>query len=359
MEIFRWLPNEVLVQIIQHSAKGDQAVLARVSKLFRDLCLPVLNREVTINFPSALKSSRAMTSFCFGIIENPTRADAVRSFSLNSHIEIRHDLVRAAFELMSKLDHLSIDGFYRPICVLLAECNFPQLTSCEIWAARGANPPPEQASAVAIFLAKHSTIKRLRLHSGKVFVSLLGRLSLPNLEYCEGDAKLLLVIDNVIGLKEVRLNWTSEDDAESDGIIVRLNSMTKSDLPFVSSHEFFDEPSRIVTSVSTYMPYTRTLRLYSYFAPVGHDLISDITDCLPNFTNLVHLAIEWPNYGQSRAKTKDEGRIVSERWGEACASLEACCLNHCAWRKIDGRWEDCPVKEFWVLAGLPDLATRY
>ncbi|KAJ6511008.1 hypothetical protein C8R45DRAFT_965887 [Mycena sanguinolenta] len=75
MEISRWLPNEVLVHIIQLSSKADQASLSRVSRLFHDLCLPVLYRIVEI------KCDDAVDSFYSAIIKNPSRGDFVRSFA--------------------------------------------------------------------------------------------------------------------------------------------------------------------------------------------------------------------------------------------------------------------------------------
>ncbi|KAJ6510755.1 hypothetical protein C8R45DRAFT_395776 [Mycena sanguinolenta] len=208
MDISRWLPNEVIVQIIQHSAQADQAILARASKLFHDLCLPILYRVVKIaDFPDTI------ASFHSAIIENPSRADVVRSFTLvrphdnlnHFSIQSRRDLLIATLKLMLNLDHLSVsrmalNEYYRRI--LLAECNFPRLSSCDIWVPRYSSTTPP-ADLVAGFLARHPNLKRVHLHSHPamdVDVEPSVRISLPNLEYYAGDAAFFFPI-NAIGFK--------------------------------------------------------------------------------------------------------------------------------------------------------------
>ncbi|KAJ6510758.1 hypothetical protein C8R45DRAFT_965109 [Mycena sanguinolenta] len=295
MEISRWLPNEVLAHVIQHSPKADQAALCRVSKLFRDLCLPVLYRVVRIQNPSYI------TSFCSGIIENPSRAQAVRSFTLglryqDSRINIRCDLVLAALKLMLRSDHLSISGSTldnHHWAILLEEAYLPELISCDFWIPNVLPTPP--LHLLALFFARHSTLKRVQFHSGcDLVASQSVRVSLPNLEFYKGDADFIPAI-NAIGLKEVLLTFYSGDDV--DKIIVALSCMTKLDSPFVSSHSSGSWLAlrQIVTSVSHHMKHTRTLRLqylrnlYSFTWRLGPDTIRHITECLPRFSGLIYL----------------------------------------------------------------------
>ncbi|KAF7340877.1 hypothetical protein MSAN_02117200 [Mycena sanguinolenta] len=339
MEISRWLPNEILVHIIQHSAKADQATLARVSKLFHALCLPILYRVVEFKDP------HSTTVFCSGIIENPSRADAVRSFVLDVPYQyccdMRDDLVLASLKLMSRLDHLSFSEFtfdYRHGRILLEEINFLQLTSCNIWVPDDLIYRfPAQASDLSV------------------------RVSLPHLEFYHGGAAFVSGID-AICLKEVQLTWYSADDANVDKIVTSLSSMTltKPHLPFVSCHAYWGGPChQIMDSVSMRMPHTKTLRLHpmrDYGALLSQDTILHATECLPQFTGLLYLAMEWSKGAfPTSGADKHKDRIAVEGWGEACPTLEACCLNHSGWRKVDGRWEEYPIKKFWALAGLCDL----
>ncbi|KAJ6477627.1 hypothetical protein C8R45DRAFT_1007502 [Mycena sanguinolenta] len=358
MEISLWLSNEVLVLIIKHTLKTDQAALARVSKLFRDLCLPVLYRDVKM-----VKATSAITSFCSGLIQNPCRAHAVRSFALTvpyrryrGHPDILGDSILATLKLMLRLAHLSVSGFTLDAHhgrVLLEEINFPELISCNLWVS---STSPEgfwtNPSDLAVaFLGRHSTLRRVHFHSDCEMVAPQSvRVTLPHLEFYEGDAAFVFAID-AIALKEVRLFWTFKNKAV-DKILARISSMTNPDLPFISSHTYSgDRCTEIVASVSKHMPHTRTLRLCpSFMSQLSHvlpqDTIRHITECLPSFTNLVHLAI----VGGSAYDNIEDWNTV-ERWREACSTLGAYCLNRFAWKKVDGRWEECDLEEFGVLSG--------
>ncbi|KAF7341921.1 hypothetical protein MSAN_02048000 [Mycena sanguinolenta] len=152
------LPNELLVQIIQHSPAGKQAILCRLSRLFHDLCVPVLYRVVEI------KDSDSVALFCSAIIANPSRAGAVRSFTVDvsrSRIEHYGDLLLASLKLMLRLDHLFLSQTaldYGQSSILLEECIFPQLISCDIWAPSWSKNE-SVSDLVAAFLARHSTLK--------------------------------------------------------------------------------------------------------------------------------------------------------------------------------------------------------
>ncbi|KAF7340880.1 hypothetical protein MSAN_02117500 [Mycena sanguinolenta] len=361
MDISCWLPNEVLVHIIQHSGKADQATLCRLSKLFQDLCLPVLYRAVKIKGPHSI------ASFCSGIIENPPRADAVRSVNLQVHhsnySDIHRDLILATLKLMSKLEYLSLSRFLLDDYhnrILLEECNFPQLISCYLWlpSNRGRHFPIPLSDWTTSFLIRHPTLKQVHLHSdSRMVVSQSPRVSLPNLEFYAGHAAFILGID-AIRLKETQLTWFDADHADVDKIIARLSSMTNADLPFISSHRYSgDDYSQIMISVSTHMPHTRTLRVHrsfrTYVSEVNHDSIRVITECLPKFTKLVYLAMDWESY-----LNKAENWSAVERLIEVCPTLEACCSNHDVWRKVNGRWEECELEEFEVLAKPPDPTDR-
>ncbi|KAF7361584.1 hypothetical protein MSAN_01192500 [Mycena sanguinolenta] len=333
MDISHWLPNELL-HIIQHTPKADQAASSRVTKHFHELCLPALNREVN------LKDSRFIASFCSGIIDNPSRGDAVRSFNITVDFsEIRRDLILETLKLMSRLEYLSLSRFMSDDHhnrILLEECNFPQLISCNL------SFPTSLSDLTALFLTRHPTLKRVRLRSDpRMVASQSPRISLPNLEFYAGQTLFIPRID-AICLKEVELDWSYTDDPDVDKIMTRISSMTNPKLPFVSSHIYSDNHHQIVISVSTHMPHTRTLRLcrsrrYFFVSSVDHDedMIHHLTECLPGFTNLVYLAIDWVPH-----QNKAENWSAVERLVEACPTLEVCCSNRDAWRKVNGRWEE-------------------
>jgi hypothetical protein len=88
MDIIRWFPNEVIEQIVQAAPPADRASLCRVSKLIHDLSLPILNRTVE------LYEYNSAGAFCCALIEDPSRGDAIRSFSVPSAIPRERRLKR-------------------------------------------------------------------------------------------------------------------------------------------------------------------------------------------------------------------------------------------------------------------------
>ncbi|KAF7340891.1 hypothetical protein MSAN_02118600 [Mycena sanguinolenta] len=353
-EIFHCLPNEILIEIIQHSHKADQATLSRVSKLFHDLCLPVLYRDVKISTGHVMLASIAIRSFFSGIMESPAGADVVRSFSLHvphDYFEIDHrsGLILATLKLMSRLNHLSIFGSAlnsRHWDMLLEQYNFPQLISCNIWAP-GASPLLEA------FLTRHSTLKRIHIQPGyrRIVPPQSASISLPHLECYHGDASFLPAID-VTNLKKVQLNWHPDDDVDVDKIIIGVSSMvqTKSHLQFVHIYLDDDHLRQILTSVSNHIQHTKTLRIRANsIMRLKPTTFHHITACLRRLTGLVYLEIGY-NGGHWQSAAKAEDGIMAEECGAACPTLEGCCFHGRAWRKVDGRWEEYPVSEFLVLA---------
>ncbi|KAJ6506704.1 hypothetical protein C8R45DRAFT_970304 [Mycena sanguinolenta] len=355
MEVFCWLPNELLVHIIQHSSTGDQASLSRVSRLFHDLCLPALYRIFHIQHPDSVNL------FCSAVIENPRRAVVVRSFTAETLRCARQDLLLAGLKLMSTLDHLSLSPATlgdRRRFILWKEHNFPQLISCDIWAPFSFFTTRQISDAVALFLAGHPTLKRFHIHT-HVVPSPSNRVFLPNLECYGGDTAFIPAI-NTTNLKEAQFIWSSSDDADVEKIIIGVHSMTKLDVPFVFSHRFSSHPhyhtifvEKIVTLVAQHMRHIKTLR---FEVMHSQDTIRHITEYLPCFTSLVYLAMDWSRF-YLPTTNEDVDRIAVEGWGKVCPTLEACSLNRNGWKNVDGRWEQCPIEEFWALAGLPK--TRY
>ncbi|KAJ6510752.1 hypothetical protein C8R45DRAFT_1068692 [Mycena sanguinolenta] len=374
MEISRWLPNEVLVQIIQHTPKAEQAILACVSKLIRDLCLPVLYRVIKLEYSSAI------TSLCSVIINNPSRADAVRSCTLDVYDEpqdnvVRSDLILATLKLMSRLEHLSISPFALDsghCLMLLEQCSFPQLISCDFWVPSDSLDLSLTPSDLAVgFLIRHSTLRRVHFHSDHRMVPCQPvHVSLPNLELYEGDAAFIPLID-ASGLKEVALTWRRMDDDNLDiEVITGLNSMTKPDSPFISSHRsrYWEDLRQILTSVSKDMQHTQSLRLQfsRTFRRLTPERISHITGCLRQLTHLVYFEMgysaefpSWPLGRKDEEQLMAEDHSIAQGWGAACPTLQACGFNLRAWRKVDGRWEVFPLQKFWVLAGLPRPASAF
>ncbi|KAJ6585598.1 hypothetical protein B0H19DRAFT_1110245, partial [Mycena capillaripes] len=73
--ISRWLPNEIIAEIIQVAPTADRAALCRASKLFHGVGVPVLYRVVNVRRESTDAFSRT-------ILANRLLAGLVRSLSV-------------------------------------------------------------------------------------------------------------------------------------------------------------------------------------------------------------------------------------------------------------------------------------
>ncbi|KAJ7490842.1 hypothetical protein FB451DRAFT_626516 [Mycena latifolia] len=367
--ISRWLPNEVITQIIEVAPKEDQASLCRVSKLFHGLCLPVLCRTVQLgHYASA-------SAFCSAIIANPSRGQAVRSLNVLriqysklavASADAWSELLISALKLMSRLESLSISlhVLSQPYRLTLLQLSFPRLLACTITPPYFDDDPTGTSDVdwIASFLALHPTLTRVHVATiNELAASPPVRISLLNLQHYEGPAGLIPALA-LCGLREAQIAWTAVAIANStniDNIIRALNLLTAPEIPFYSAHEYYnpDRCKPILTSISTHMPHTRTLQMRSFADCnfLDEDTIGHIADCLPRFTRLIYLAMECGRQffpAEWEVRFQDEDRITVEAWADACSTLEACCLNKYAWRKVNGTWEKFPMADFRALAGI-------
>ncbi|KAF7353991.1 hypothetical protein MVEN_01085800 [Mycena venus] len=232
-------------------------------------------------------------AFCSALIANPTRAVAVRSFTVDKDREwyssssaglrFSHLLI-ASIKLMVMLEHLSIYPYVwssqSEIGLLLWQQTFPRLLTCDIGLPYGA-----PGDTFTHFCSRHPALTRLRLRSmNKVKSPPSNRVSLSNLVYYDGQAELLpFVIAG--GLKAAQIMWHA--DADIEHIIVALSSLTRPDIPFYSYHEYCDDYCiPIITFVSMHMPQTKTLQMCSlvdFDRLLNRETIDHLLACLPAF----------------------------------------------------------------------------
>ncbi|KAJ7186368.1 hypothetical protein C8R46DRAFT_1206380 [Mycena filopes] len=101
--ISRWLPNEIITEVITASPKADQAVLTRVSKLFYGLATPVLYKAVD------LRTLAKINGFCSSILVNASLSQPVRVLKLGNlavrEASFSQRLLRA-LKTLSFLEHI-------------------------------------------------------------------------------------------------------------------------------------------------------------------------------------------------------------------------------------------------------------
>ncbi|KAJ7820564.1 hypothetical protein B0H14DRAFT_2599862 [Mycena olivaceomarginata] len=296
MEITRWLPNEVIAEIVQAAQLADQASLCRVSHLITyDLSLPILNRAVE------LRHYDSAGAFCCAIIENPLRGDAIRYFSIPAQIRrkrrLRRDnfhldnwfgfslqtslgeLVTKAMKLMHRLEHLVIHLSYAS--PILMGCTFPRLVTCDI----GVSMSP--GDMLLPFLQRHPDLTRLRI-------------------------------------------------AVDDGIAIAKGTSIS-----LLHLEHFDEPASLIPAL---------VDSPSLMAEV----LERALEC-----GLACLAMEISR-SDFRVPPEIQTTFSVDAWAVACPTLQTCCVSvdtadggPGAWKKVNGNWEPCSRGEFQVQAGLP------
>ncbi|KAJ7619641.1 hypothetical protein FB45DRAFT_931291, partial [Roridomyces roridus] len=337
MRITRWLPNEVLTEIIHNAPRADQATLCRVSKLFHALALPNLNRRVVIR-PGKL-SLQALEAFPLSMIRNPARADSVRSLTFLENGSLNHDSLHAqallieCLKLMRQLEHFCIRDF-RPLGIgsCLADLEFPNLWSCtlechaESWEIN-----------IARFLTRHPTITHFRLY---IWIGIHGRHDplpqgtlLPRLQYYHGPLHLLC------GLSK-------------HSLVAELGAQTGPNLASLSINYIrVAQISDAVIFLSKHMWQLQKLQLRCWDARITAGIASDINACLPRFKRLTYLTFSTTGESDDAVDNWDNERRAFEMWTNTSSSLRGCGIGQAAWRKVDQKWEDCSKKVVYSEAG--------
>ncbi|KAJ7786909.1 hypothetical protein B0H14DRAFT_2956249 [Mycena olivaceomarginata] len=318
-------PTKYSQKSLRIPRKQIKISLCLASKRFHGICLPVLYRVVhLVHYAHAVH-------FCAGVVDNPTRGNFIREFSVDclreplrtrAHIPGRNwtSLLLESLTLMKMLLRFSTHGQYKSAFL---RCTFPRLLCCEMSCAID---DTDSAESLATFLIPSSHIAGMRI-------------PLLNLQWYAGPIGLLRSMD-VGALREARIRC-STIHSKLESTIVALKLLTRPDIPFVFSHErreYLDFCARLVDTI-------RLPAVHGYLSLV----IQRITASIRRFTRLEFLAIE---YHTSQWMMHENMSIPLQALGNACPTLEACQLSDLAWRKVDGMWEDCSLEDFRLLAGL-------
>ncbi|KAJ7290303.1 hypothetical protein C8J57DRAFT_339999 [Mycena rebaudengoi] len=188
-DISRWLPNEVILEIIDGLTVGDWLSLCGVSKLFHGLCIPFVYRSVK------LETWATILSFCSVIVGNPAHAPLVRSFVVSrptdlwtQYFEEELDaLLPEALIIMVNLNHFSIcESVWENNTNFLRHYTFPLLVSCYIHSTFKLGCP----DMISSFLNRHPTLKVVRISTSFLFRPsvLTPSITLPNITYYEGPS---------------------------------------------------------------------------------------------------------------------------------------------------------------------------
>ncbi|KAJ7434873.1 hypothetical protein FB451DRAFT_1466175 [Mycena latifolia] len=251
--ISQWLPNEIITQIIQAlPRRADQGVLCRTSKLLHGLGAPVLYYAVD------LRTYTSIDAFCSTVLSNPALA------------EFRRQLVDATKTLVN-LEAVSIPIALLPNINLreLFRWTFPRLSQCSLGSRDARWSSTQREDTLGSFLGRHPGLQNLHVQYGGTldpWPAAFTRIPLRRLEHLKCPVKLVPSITTSV-LKEAWISWYWDEDEEPDdlrAIGLALNSMTRTEVPFISSNDIFEHDNNvmeIVHTLSMYIPHTKTFHL--------------------------------------------------------------------------------------------------
>ncbi|KAJ7654313.1 hypothetical protein B0H17DRAFT_1100047 [Mycena rosella] len=326
-DISRWLPNEIITEIVQAAPRSDQIPLCRVSKLFHALTLPALYRDVRI------ETGASDLAFRSAVMSNNALAELVRSYTLVSLISRATPLLVDSLTALTRLEDLRILAFSMTHAHFeeLLDCTFPHLTKCRLLKILCIQDFDDMG-----FWPPTARIPLLNLTELWCPVKLVPSIITPNLQ-------------------RARLLWNDRevDPSAVEKTFVALKSMTSSDTPFVCSNDNCDHYfAEIVDSISRNMPYTTTLRLSLWDSPSSNEIISQFAHCLPRFRCLAFLCLRYMDDVGDAFWNNEGDQMVVHSMDDACPTLQSLRFYERAWRKVNQTWETYPVKDFDALAGL-------
>ncbi|KAF8209468.1 hypothetical protein K438DRAFT_1811092 [Mycena galopus ATCC 62051] len=347
--ISRWLPNEVISEIIHTAPRSDLVAICRVSRLFHALGLSLLYRRVE------LASYASIDRFCSTILGNPTKfAGLVRSVALTGYGWVPDSVVQRLSLCCRRL--LKVENISMRRQELIS-CTIPSLVGCTLSAPeRGLWTSTEQEDTIASFLIRHPSLRSIRIDRPGLFEpwpSTAALIPMVNLQRLWAPPMFLSSIRDT-RLQEVKLSWRRFEPVGAT--FATLKSLARSDNSFVCCIDCWDRFSgQIMDSISEHLPHTKTFQMELKFQnelPRG-EILASFERCLSRFTGLVFFSfcnLSSPRY--SAVFRDQEAEDLFRALVAACSTLRAWRFNEAAWRKLDGAWEKFPLDDFFALAGI-------
>ncbi|KAJ7777164.1 hypothetical protein B0H16DRAFT_1712208 [Mycena metata] len=324
--IARWLPNEVITEIIQAAPPRDQASLCRTTKLFEGLGVPILYRVVNLQ----VEDAESIEAFCSTIASHTSKfAKLVRSFTANANLMYYTELdglnapLWECVKTLFNLEKLRIRGSlaYGHGVPEWLSLTFPRLDHGELYVTGRDWTSKERRGTLASFLLRHPALKSVRITD---FISLelwpptATRIPLHDLQRIWAPPTVFpaLVVDD---LREVRLDWQCDYEVNmtpAEPTFIALSAMARDGPP---------------------------------------DKIPHVKKHLPRFTHLEFFAFESLDEVDGRltfGETEAEDQLTVHDFGDLCPTLQACRLSKNAWRRVNGTWERFPADDFLARAGI-------
>ncbi|KAJ7118097.1 hypothetical protein C8R44DRAFT_982849 [Mycena epipterygia] len=340
--IIRWLPNELLSEVMLHLSRPDLVALCKTTRLTNALAIPFLYCVVVL---STLPEIENFLSTLKRYADSPVpRMDHVRQFSLPSlKLELPPDLVKEITSLLTVLPNL------RCLDLLLSQtqfsdtlrhAHFPHLSTFDAFVS------PDTSALLSAFI-KHPTITVLHLHRTTISIPELPPIYLPHLTQFSGASSFapsLVGVADTNSLRRMHIKWFP-DDLEMDGALTALTRIVApwhvlvADVADIAVLAFLDR-------LAVYMPklgmiaFRRIAGTTSGRIPLDH--AREIATKLGHFTalaSLEFLGFEDDNESLTESECADTDIKIVECWAAACKTLVQVHLHGDEWRYTGMGWE--------------------
>ncbi|KAJ7244087.1 hypothetical protein C8J57DRAFT_1556055 [Mycena rebaudengoi] len=349
--ILRFLPNELLTEIIANAAPADQVALCRVSKLFNRLARRVLYRTL------ALASPRAVLTCCHSLVSNTELALLVKSFDISAskldgyRIYDAIDLISATLACTANIEALTL--VFACGAPSFIECidsrTFPALRRLVLRADLDAEP------ALLAFLQRHPRIGVLKLFgpaaSFAALLSATGVPCLPDLKYLKATAAVFPALLEPGGggmpphLTGAEISWKLADPLDP---LPPLRALTAYSASLTKLVCYRPGPNLdLIALVAQHLPRLAVLKITapSDLLLTAHDAVgrsfptSGFTLTLPQETlttirtalaRLSALRVFHYTYAHFAHRVHDRATVAW--WAADCPALRQCTLNGVIWK---------------------------
>ncbi|KAJ7087113.1 hypothetical protein C8R44DRAFT_31456 [Mycena epipterygia] len=340
--IARWLPNELLSEVMLHLSQPDLVALCKTTRLTSGLAIPLLYRAVV------LSTLPEIENFLYTLkrhADSPVpRTNYIRKFSLQSlKLELPPDLVKDITSLLMNLPnllHLDLLLSLTQFPDTLRHTHFPHLSTFHSFVS------PDTAALLSAFINRHPTITELHLNRTTLNIPKLPPIHLPHLTQFFGTSSFVPSLVGVVDANSLRLmhvEWFP-DDLEMDAALTALSRMVASWHVLVAH---FDDiaVSVFLDRLAAHMPKVGIIAFRGISSPSGRISLDDareIATKLGKFTalaSLEFLGFEDDNESLTDSEREDTDIEIVACWAAACKTLVQVHLHGDEWRHTRMGWE--------------------
>ncbi|KAJ6532652.1 hypothetical protein B0H19DRAFT_1188084 [Mycena capillaripes] len=342
--IVRWLPNELISEIMAHSSRLDLVALCRTSRLINGLAIPLLYRAIYLSetrdmevFVSTVEKyadspsplSQYVREFLITVVDDP---------SLYPGVINRITAVLCDFHNLHTLQLFALATHFAD---LLRNAQFPSLRTFRYAVS------PDISSILPAFVNRHRTITTLdfiEVPDGRKFR--LDPIQLPNLIKYSGIS--FCVPSFSCQNKTVQficLHWHS-DDRDPEAILGQLGQMmcTAGTTGLIINADEIHKPT-FLESIARNVSGIHFLifQKYQRSAPGRRISAPDSIEILTPLKKLKELVmLEFHDFDDTLDHTEGDRQIDSNfllMWGSVCQSLCLVVLHGHQWERTETGWE--------------------